>query len=317
MNATNTYPVRNNRNRGDPFSIRQIGVCQKNHGPQNSTWIIIQPSLEVLTRLKLMIDKPDFLSVHEEDPMSLHLVFIDFQSINWDDFIEELRISLEPLVDAAHFSRVGRSCKYPLSDYSVEFEQCQNLQKFQWKLSQILPAIEGNIAALRTCEERWLEKRNGPRIRASIVDVRGFIKQLEFHKESIQKLAAQAQRSAELLHKILDFRTSKEMQKTNTNMFNTLSTLDSQAKVLTLLSEQRDKDSKTIKALTSVATFYLPASLVAAIFSSNLVQLLPSHEPNHFVAAPQTWIPVTVTLSLMAVTLVSIQLLERLYRCLK
>ena len=47
-----------------------------------------------------MIDKPDFLSVHEEDPMSLHLIFIDFQSINWDDFIEELRISLEPLVNS-------------------------------------------------------------------------------------------------------------------------------------------------------------------------------------------------------------------------
>ena len=110
------------------------------------------------------------------------------------------------------------------------------------------------------------------------------------------------------------------MQKTNTNMFNTLATLDSQAKVLTLLSEQRDKDSKTIKALTSVATFYLPASLVATIFSSNLVQLLPktpSQEPNHFVAAPQTWIPIIVTLSLMAVTLVSIQLLERLYRYFK
>ena len=78
--------------------MRQIGACQKNHGPQNSTWIIIQPSQEVLSRLKLVLDKPDFLSVHEEDPMSLHLLFISFQSINWDDFIEELRISLEPLV---------------------------------------------------------------------------------------------------------------------------------------------------------------------------------------------------------------------------
>ena len=110
------------------------------------------------------------------------------------------------------------------------------------------------------------------------------------------------------------------MQKTNTNMYNTLGTLDSQAKVLTLLSEQRDKDSKTIKALTSVATFYLPASLVATIFSSNLVQLLPttpSPKPSHFVASPQTWLPIMVTLSLIAVTLVSVQLVERLYRYFK
>lgn len=92
------YPVRNNRNRGDPFSMRQIGVCQQNTGRQNSTWIILQPSLEVLSRLKLTVDRPDFISVHEEDPMSLHLIFFDFQSVNWDDFVEHLRISLEPLV---------------------------------------------------------------------------------------------------------------------------------------------------------------------------------------------------------------------------
>ena len=81
----------------------------------------------------------------------------------------------------------------------MEFEQCQNLQKFRWKLTQILPAIDGNIAVLKTCEERWLENRNGPRIQASIADVRGFVKQLEFHKESIQKLADQAQRSTEMV----------------------------------------------------------------------------------------------------------------------
>lgn len=42
--------------------------------------------------------RPDFISVQEEDPMSLHLIFLYFQSINWDDFVEHLRISIEPLV---------------------------------------------------------------------------------------------------------------------------------------------------------------------------------------------------------------------------
>lgn len=314
------YPVRNNHDRGDPFSMRQIGICQKNNGPRNSAWILLQPSPEVVSRLELAMNGQDFISVHEADPMSLHLIFLDFQSINWDDFVEHLRISLQPLVDAAHFSRVGRSCKYPLSDYSVEFEQCQNLQKFQWKLNQITPAIDGNIAVLKTCEERWLEYRTRPRIQSSIAEVRGLVKQLEFHKESIQKFADQAQRSTELLHRILDYRSSKEMEKTNANMYHTLGKLDSQAKILILLSEQRDKDSKAMKALTSVATLYLPASLVATIFSSNLVQLLPKtppQKPSHFVAAPQTWLPIIATLSLMAVTLLCTRLLERAYRYFK
>lgn len=110
------------------------------------------------------------------------------------------------------------------------------------------------------------------------------------------------------------------MQNTNTNMYNTLDTLDSQAKMLIVLSEQREKDSKAMKALTSVATLYLPASLVATIFSPNIIQLLPTkppREPSRFVVAPQTWLPIVVTLSLMAVTLVSIRLLERVFSYFK
>ena len=80
--------------------MRQTGVCQKNLGPKNSTWIILQPSSEVLERLKQKMSEPEFITVYKEDPMSLHLIFLEFQSVNWDDFIEELRISLESLVSS-------------------------------------------------------------------------------------------------------------------------------------------------------------------------------------------------------------------------
>ena len=95
------YPIRNNRNRGDPFSMRQIGIGQKVHGPQDSTWIILQPGSEVLSRLELAIDKSEYLSTQEEDPMSLHLIFLEYQSMNWNDYVEHLRVTLEPLVRLA------------------------------------------------------------------------------------------------------------------------------------------------------------------------------------------------------------------------
>ena len=92
------YPIRNNRSRGDPFSMRQIGIGQKFHGPQDSTWIILQPGSEVLSRLELEIDKSKYLSAQEDDPMSLHLIFLHYQSLNWNDYVEHLRVTLEPLV---------------------------------------------------------------------------------------------------------------------------------------------------------------------------------------------------------------------------
>ena len=94
------YPVRNNRNRGDPFSLRQIGLYQRSCGPQDSSWIILQPSSEVLSSLELIIDKKEYFSMQEGDPMSLHLIFLEYQSVKWDDYVEHLRITLEPLVCA-------------------------------------------------------------------------------------------------------------------------------------------------------------------------------------------------------------------------
>ena len=58
----------------------------------------MQPDPDVLSRLELAIDKSESFSVQEEDPMSLHLIFLEYQSIYWDDYIEHLRVTLEPLV---------------------------------------------------------------------------------------------------------------------------------------------------------------------------------------------------------------------------
>ena len=118
------------------------------------------------------------------------------------------------------------------------------------------------------------------------------------------------------MHKILEFRTGRQLESINTTMLHTIGLLGEEARVLTVLSEQREKDSKAMKALTSVATLYLPATLVATIFSPSLVQLLPTgapREPTHFVAAPQPWLPIVAILALMAVTLISTRILERAY----
>ena len=92
------YPERNNRNQGDPFSMRQTGVCEKSLGTQKSTWIIIRPSPEISRALERTIDQAKYLSEYKEDPMIAHLIFLEYQSINWDDYVEHLRVSLEPLV---------------------------------------------------------------------------------------------------------------------------------------------------------------------------------------------------------------------------
>lgn len=93
-----------------------------------------------------------------------------------------------------------------------------------------------------------------------------------------------------------------------------LDILAQQNTLLTDIARHGEKDSKTLKALTLVATLYLPASLVATIFSSELIQSQPDGSVpggTHFVVASQFWIFVVSSSILMAVTYVSMRWLER------
>lgn len=80
---------------------------------------------------------------------------------------------------------------------------------------------------------------------------------------------------------------------------------DSEA--LASLGRRAQRDSRTVKVLTIVAAMYLPAALVATVFSSNLVQSVSSGEgaatAEHFQLASQFWQFPVVTLLLTVLTL--------------
>lgn len=122
------------------------------------------------------------------------------------------------------------------------------------------------------------------------------------------------------LHRILEFRhdervdeVTSAMHRTNTKSSETLTRLSDETEALTDLSKTREKDSKMVKALTAIGTVYLPATLVATIFSSNLVQLLPAdaaNQPVRFAPAPQSWIPIMMAVLLMVFTYGGVKLFE-------
>lgn len=78
------------------------------------------------------------------------------------------------------------------------------------------------------------------------------------------------------------------------------------------IAKEGTKDSKKVQALTMIATLYLPASLVATIFSSNLVQWIDStKDPStgrrvkaHYVVVSEFWIFIVSTVVLMCITLI-------------
>ncbi|PMD22482.1 hypothetical protein NA56DRAFT_657892 [Hyaloscypha hepaticicola] len=89
-----------------------------------------------------------------------------------------------------------------------------------------------------------------------------------------------------------------------------LATLSNQSTdAVSRLTMKTQKDSRAMKVLTVVAALYLPATLMATIFSSNLVQLIRTQSGNsgpdkeHFAVAPDFWMFPTFTSVLMILTL--------------
>jgi hypothetical protein len=92
------YVVRNFRNRGDPFSLRQTGVYHKfSRDVDESVWIILHPSADIQRRLRLALQNIP-TECRKSNPMLLHLVFISSTASGWDQYIEHLRLELESFV---------------------------------------------------------------------------------------------------------------------------------------------------------------------------------------------------------------------------
>jgi len=82
------------------------------------------------------------------------------------------------------------------------------------------------------------------------------------------------------------------------------------------IARESRKYSEGLKALTFIATMYLPATLVATIFSSTLIQWQAGDTradgsgESHYMITSQFWIYVVSTLVLMILTFICARLLE-------
>ncbi|KAI4186532.1 MAG: hypothetical protein LQ348_004206 [Seirophora lacunosa] len=71
------------------------------------------------------------------------------------------------------------------------------------------------------------------------------------------------------------------------------------------LAEQNRRDSRALKALSVLGTLYLPATFIATLFSSSLIQLQSkraSKDDSHYAVASQFWLYIALTAPLMILT---------------
>ncbi|KAI9739968.1 MAG: hypothetical protein M1818_005024 [Claussenomyces sp. TS43310] len=323
------YPALNGRNRGSPWSERLTGVYhQVNLQTSRSCWILLQASAYTRRRVQ------EALKIHtagdgvSQNPTELHLILLSSTETQWSEYIEYLDARLDDLDEKACFSRVGKQCHH---DYSVTFSDYQRLHLLRQKLLKA-------SADLATCrdiavglETRYkdLKDRGMTSSRSSTCShsLAVYMNKIVHHQRAISSSLQRLKGTAALLNKILEFRDIETLRETNRAMQLNLATLQHIAvqtqrenETLSRIAKQNRKDSMKLKALTLIATVYLPATLLATIFSSSLISAVPAISIDgkeigaHFSIFRQFWVYVLGTFALTGVTLAAFLFMNHRWR---
>ena len=93
------YVNRNGRPKGDPWSLRQIGVYEKhNLKTGQSLWIVIQPSERACRRFKEGLVARSALHGSECAVMLVHAALLIGASRDWGEYLEELNEEIQGMV---------------------------------------------------------------------------------------------------------------------------------------------------------------------------------------------------------------------------
>ncbi|KAK2865047.1 hypothetical protein FQN49_003963 [Arthroderma sp. PD_2] len=259
---------KNGRPSGNPWSLRQTGIYQQlDMSTGKSTWIFLQPSRTIQNQAR-KITHTNLLDqrFHHIDPLSLHKLFISTGLNTFGDYLEVLQEQLRELSHKASFSGVAKKRK---NELPLDFSDLQKLQLLKQKLtrtSAILVSYQDLAMDFKTlCQVGHISVKADTAYQFDMC-----ISQTKVHLRRVQTALSYSEEISHLLSRILSTRHDEILLNTNVTMQGNLKVMERissesqhENRTLSQIAAQTYKDSKTLKALTMIATTYLPASLVA------------------------------------------------------
>lgn len=211
----------------------------------------------------------------------------------------------------------------------MAFSDCQKLHILKTKLQRLSLVLDSCLDISSGLDSRF-EEDSFPRLspRSELVGTKKLMADLELysvrlrlHKKTVTSMMNRVSSTNRLMFKILEFRNDESLSSASHDTQTNISILrqtafqtQQESASLSALAVQGQKEARSLKALSMMATTYLPASLIATIFSSTLIQPQDTgdgHGVTSFMVSSKFWIYVLASLSLTACTFLSTHLLER------
>ncbi|KAL6699861.1 hypothetical protein J3F84DRAFT_361897 [Trichoderma pleuroticola] len=294
---------RNHRDLGDPWSPRQMGVYQRFHAStQRTIWVMIKPPQRLQDILEEKIGAiHGFKSLANTQFLLFHLAILSFSLVNWEEYVSAQRIKLEAYEGTSFFSDVD--C-HDANDYKLGFDDRQNLQRLRGKLVKATAILDAAILLgekLKGFVERVAPAGLDVTIQETIeLELEDYLSEANYHRQCLIILQQRAIDTATLILDILQRRQGNTSLRSAVANEAAVKTMMNIAVMGEIEHEVEKKTAVNIRALTFVATLYLPASLLAGIFSS---QLLVDNKEGTMAVSPELWKFIVVLIPMVAVTL--------------
>ncbi|KAF2826430.1 hypothetical protein CC86DRAFT_370430 [Ophiobolus disseminans] len=314
------YMSENGRSNGPSWSLRQTTVYQRRDlDTATTTWVFIQPSKSIKSRLAM---QSTHLPLCHENAIRMHLMLLRQASEGWRGYTSYLRLALEELDEKARFAKLGP--KVYQDDYDVCLKDSQALQKAQQKLFRAKTIIDATVQTVSRFRSWYDQLSNLRALDTTCADdalneLADIAATLEYSRQILKGLIAYSYGTASLLQQITSYRAMKDLQSTTSALEASLyllrgiaTTSQTQSQSMLTIAQSGNRDSLRIKTLTHIATIYLPPTLIATIFSSNLVS--SKDDTGDLVVSKQFWIFVVVTAGFVAITLGGLLILERRWK---
>ncbi|KAI8632407.1 hypothetical protein F5Y19DRAFT_492244 [Xylariaceae sp. FL1651] len=264
------YVEKNNRNTKKPWSLRQI---------------ILQSSEKIYIGIEGHLSTAS--STGELSLEASCLLYIDaliLLAANWGDYIEYLWADVSELDDKACHSAVGFR---KWNDYTVEFRDCQKLQRLRRNLLRTVSVLGCCLALAKGVSAYFRELQTYNIIQGDEfkLKLKTYGCQIQSHLRNMANMLKYTDGTTNLLVNILNSRNHQTILDTNQAMKSSL-------ELMQRISEQNQEDSRLLKTFSFIATIYLPASLIAG--------------DTYFQPASQFWLYIVITASLTILTFVGL-----------
>lgn len=312
------YVEENGRASGSPWSLRQIAVHQrKSVITSRSVWIMIESSIENRDRLKRLLSSVTRPTDSDEADLEIHVSILYATASNWARYIDYIYSKLLQMDDKV--SIIGHNLLDPQNS-SISISDMKTLKSLDHQFLKTRHVLDCCLNVATQIHHRFLSQSNiGKEKQFTLIGL--YRKEIEFHVRRMELFQRKLAGTFEFCSKLLELKKFDHLRLiTETSSRNIASLRDmatdihNQNAAASQLVIKSQKDAMSVKALAIISMIFLPASLIATIFSSNLVVISQDHANERdakIVVNSKFWIFVVVSLGGTIVALGCTKAIER------